>query len=392
MNMHVDSNTTGTALIAIEDITPDNAPLIFGQNSLSRFVELARAEVVGEVPDLTTDKGRKRIASLAAKVARSKTAVDGAGRAYLKKLKDLPKGIEAELREFIADMDALRDEVRKPLNEYEAAEVARKDAIEDAVQGIIDLSTVLEDATSAEIEQQRANLQALIINEATYQERLEEAEEKRKYGIQVLVAAFDKRKAVEDQAAELERLRQEKAARDEQDRIKAAQQQAVEDERQRVANEQQAQRDADAQRIQLAEQEREQAKQDLILAEQRREQAERDRVAADQRAEDNRIAAEQNAEYERQQAEIRQQQAADQARQQEQQRQQRELDEQQRQQQARDNDKAHRGAINKAALDALMAVNSAAEGQPASCLGEQQAKAIITAIIRLQIPNVSIKY
>lgn len=392
MNMHVDSNTTGTALIAIEDITPDNAPLIFGQNSLSRFVELVRAEVVGEVPDLTTDKGRKRIASLAAKVARSKTAVDGAGRAYLKKLKDLPKAIEAELREFTADMDALRDDVRKPLNEYEAAEVARRDAIEDAVQGIIDLSTVLEDATSAEIEQQCANLQALIINEATYQERLEEAEEKRKYGIQVLAAAFDKRKAAEDQAAEVEVLRKEKAAREEQDRIKAAADKAVEDERKRVANEQQAQRDADAHRIQQAEQEREQARQDLIVAEQRREQAERDHIAAEQRAEDDRIAAERNAEYERQQAATRQQHAEDRARQQEQQRQQDEQAEQQRQQQARDNDKAHRGAINKAALDALMAVNSAAEGQPASCLGEQQAKAIITAIIRLQIPNVSIKY
>lgn len=376
MNMHVDSNTTGTALIAIEDITPDNAPLIFGQNSLSRFVELARAEVVGEVPDLTTDKGRKRIASLAAKVARSKTAVDGAGRAYLKKLKDLPKGIEAELREFIADMDALRDEVRKPLNEYEAAEVARKDAIEDAVQGIIDLSTVLEDATSAEIEQQRANLQALIINEATYQERLEEAEEKRKYGIQVLVAAFDKRKAVEDQAAELERLRQEKAARDEQDRIKAAQQQAVEDERQRVANEQQAQRDADARRVQEA------------------EQRTRDAEARAQQEENNRIAAEENAERERQQAEQRQAQAAEQARQQEQQRQQRELDEQQRQQQARDNDKAHRGAINKAALEALMLVKTTPDGivTLGDMMDDDALKQIIAAIIRGQIPNVSIKY
>lgn len=394
MNMHVDSNTTGTALIAIEDITPDNAPLIFGQNSLSRFVELARAEVVGEVPDLTTDKGRKRIASLAAKVARSKTAVDGAGRAYLKKLKEMPKTIEAELREFTADMDALRDEVRKPLNEYEAAEVARKDAIEDAVQGIIDLSTVLEDATSAEIEQQRANLQALIINEATYQERLEEAEEKRKYCIDTLTAALAKRQQYENEQAELVENRRKIAAMEEEARIKAAADKAVEDERQRVAQEQQAQRDADAQRIQLAEQEREQAKQDLILAEQRREQAERDRIAAEQRAEDDRIAAAQNAEYERQQAEQRQAQAAEQARQQEQQRQQRELDEQQRQQQARDNDKAHRGAINKAALEALMMVKTTPDGivTLGDIMDDDALKQIIAAIIRGQIPNVSIKY
>lgn len=387
MNMHVDSNTTGTALITIEDITPDNAPLIFGHNSLSRFVELARAEVVGEVPDLTTDKGRKRIASLAAKVARSKTAVDGAGRAYLKKLKEMPKTIEAELREFTAEMDALRDEVRKPLNEYEAAEVARRDAIEDAVQSIIDLSSVPEDATSAEIEQQMGKLHTIVLDVETFQERLEEAQIKHKYACEALGTAFTKRVAIEEQAAELERLRQEKAARDEQDRIKAAAEKAVEDERQRVAQEQQAQRDADARRVQEAEQ----ATRD---AEARAQQAERDRIATEQRAEENRIAAEQLAEQEREAAYQREIQAVERARRAEIERQEQEQAEQQRQQQAREADKAHRGAINKAALDALMMVKTTPDGivTLGDIIDDEALKMVITAIIRGQIPNVSIKY
>ncbi len=366
MSKHADPKTveaTGTAILKIEDITADNAPAIFGHNSLSRFVELARAEVVGEVPDLTTDKGRKRIASLAATVARSKTAVDAAGRAYLKRLKEMPKGIEAELREFIAAMDALRDEVRKPLNEYEAAEIARRDAIEDAVQGIIDLSTVPEGATSAEIEQQLADLQALIISVETYQERLEEAEEKRKYGLQLIGTAFEKLRAAEEQAAELELLRKQAAERAEQDRIKAAADKAVEDERQRVAQQQQEQRDADAQRIKEADE--------------RVAQAERDRIAADQRAENERKQSDQRAE---------------QARLDEQRRQQEEQAEQQRQAQEREANRAHCGAINKAALDALLAVNLSAEGQPDSFMSATEAKAIITAIIRGQIPAVAITY
>lgn len=369
MSKHADPKTveaTGTALLKIEDITADNAPAIFGHNSLNRFVELARAEVVGEVPDLATDKGRKRIASLAATVARSKTAVDAAGRAYLKQLKEMPKAIEAELREFIAAMDALRDEVRAPLNEYEAAEIARKDAIEDAVQGIIDLSTVELGASAAKIALQLADLQLLIINETTYQERLEEAETKRKYGLTVLAEILAKAQKYEAEQAELERLREEAAARAEQDRIDAAARQAVEDERQRVAQEQQEQRDADALRIKQAEE--------------RAEQAERDRIEADQRAENERKQSAQRAE---------------QARLDEQQRQQDEAAEAARQQQVREANKAHRGAINKAALEALMNVGlNVVDGVDVgdTYLSPDEAKAIITAIIRGQIPAVSITY
>jgi hypothetical protein len=46
---------------------------------------------VNEVPDVSTAKGRARIASLAAQVSRSKTAIEKPGRDYLKRLKELPK-------------------------------------------------------------------------------------------------------------------------------------------------------------------------------------------------------------------------------------------------------------------------------------------------------------
>lgn len=154
MSKHVDpkaAEATGTAIVTIEDVTIDRAPAIFGHNSLSRFVEAVRKEVIGEVPDLTTDKGRKRIASVAATVARSKTAVDGVGRAYLKQLKGLPKIIEAELREFETDMNALRDEVRKPLNEWEAEQAAKAAAQQAIIDQIIERYTLPAEATAEEI-------------------------------------------------------------------------------------------------------------------------------------------------------------------------------------------------------------------------------------------------
>lgn len=366
MSKHADPKTaeaTGTAIVKIEDITPDNAPAIFGHNSLSRFVDVVRAEVVGEVPDLTTDKGRKRIASLAAQVARSKTALDGAGRAYLKKLKEMPKGIEAELREFITAMDALRDEVRKPLNEWEAEQEAAKAVVQEAIDEIVNYYTLPEDCDSQAIRFRIAQLEAPLPTVEVFGDRLEEAEVKRKHGIAILMEALEKRKKHEADQAELERLRRETAAREEQDRIKAAADKAVEDERQRVAQQQEQERIAAQRRVQEAEQ--------------RTQQAEQERIAAEQRAEQERQQADQRAEQARLDEQRRQQEAADAII---------------RQQQDREANRAHCGAINKAALEALLKVNVGDDPEFPVYLSDAEAKAIVTAIIRGQIPAVAISY
>ena len=110
--------TAQQQLVSVDDISEDNAPLIYVSGGLKPFIDRVREEVSGEVPDLSTKKGRDRIASLAAKVSKSKVAVEKPGREYLKRLKEMPKVVEAELRGFVTDMDALRDEVRKPLTDW----------------------------------------------------------------------------------------------------------------------------------------------------------------------------------------------------------------------------------------------------------------------------------
>lgn len=91
-------------LIVIE-IAPEVAPTLYTQNGLDGFLEQIRKSV-NEVPDLSTAKGRARIASLSAQVSRSKTAIEKPGRDYLKRLKELPKEVEAELRRFVTECDA----------------------------------------------------------------------------------------------------------------------------------------------------------------------------------------------------------------------------------------------------------------------------------------------
>lgn len=49
----------------------------------------------------------------------SKTAIEKPGREYLKRLKEAVRPIEAEIKRFVDACDALRDETRRPLTEWE---------------------------------------------------------------------------------------------------------------------------------------------------------------------------------------------------------------------------------------------------------------------------------
>ena len=368
-------------LIAIEEISEENAPAIYVAGGLKQFIDLVKAEVEGEVPDLTTRKGRERIASLAAKVSKSKTTVEKPGRDYLRRLKEMPKVVEAELREFVTKMDTLRDETRRPLTEWEAAEDSRIDRHNDRLNWLKTLADDLGELNSLQLKGLIAEAEGMQLG-AHWEEFEAEAANAKDKVLTTLRAALLKREQFEAEQAELARLRREAEERAEQDRIRAAQEAAVEAERQRVAREQQAERDAAAKREQdlkdqAAAQERA-AENERLQLQLQAEQAERARV----QAEADRVAAEQRMEQERQAAARRQEEAAEQARQEERRRADAAAAEIVRQQEARERDVAHRRSINRAALDAFVAGG----------MTEECAKQAITLIAERKIPNIAISY
>ncbi|UMY59844.1 hypothetical protein [Pseudomonas sp. LS.1a] len=368
-------------LIAIEEISEENAPAIYVAGGLKQFIDLVKAEVEGEVPDLTTRKGRERIASLAAKVSKSKTAVEKPGRDYLRRLKEMPKVVEAELREFVTTMDALRDETRRPLTEWEQAEAARVARHEQGIAAIKAEGAELGLLTAEDLLARIGRVEGVALDDA-WEEFTAEAGQVKDQALAVLREALAARQKYDAEQAELARLRREAEERAEHDRIRAAQEAAVEAERQRVAQQQQAEREAAARREQelldqAAAQEREAENQRLQFKLQA-EQAERARI----QAEADRVAAEQRMEQERQAAARRQEEAAEQARQDERRRADAAAAEILRQQEAREADKAHRASINRAALEAFMA-----EGMPEAC-----AKQAVTLIAQRKIPNIAISY
>lgn len=77
------------------------------------------------VPDLRTSKSRREIKSLARKVAFSKAALDEMGKNLVSDWKTKAKKVDVVRKHIRDTLDDLRDEVRKPLTDWEKAEENR---------------------------------------------------------------------------------------------------------------------------------------------------------------------------------------------------------------------------------------------------------------------------
>ncbi|HHH0063190.1 TPA: hypothetical protein ACPZCG_000643 [Yersinia enterocolitica] len=254
-----------TGLVVI-DIKPESYPTLYVTNGLDSYLDQIRQEV-SEVPDLSTTKGRERIKSLAASVSRSKTAIEKPGRDYLKKLKEAVKPAEAEIKRFVDACDALRDETRRPLTEWEAEQDRLKQEAEAKKKA---------EELAAEIEV--AHEMALLMNDAFDRDAKAKADE-----IERLRKAHEE--FIAQQAAEkAKREVEEKAKRD----IEAAEQREREAKLAQERAEQKAEQDKkDA----AAKAERE--KQDAIAAEKLKAQEEAERVQREaKQKEDARLAEE----------------------------------------------------------------------------------------------------
>lgn len=154
---------------AIEAVTPPmpNANAFTTPDGMkSEFAKFKRA-VLANLPatDLNTKKGRDAIASYAFRVARSKTLVDGMRKDMVAEVKAKIAVIDANGKYWRDNCDALRNQIRKPLDDWEFAE-AERIRIEKEEAERIRLS--LEAAAKAEAEKQAAEAAAIAQIEASH--------------------------------------------------------------------------------------------------------------------------------------------------------------------------------------------------------------------------------
>jgi len=201
-------------LIQIETLDP--IPL-FVDGGLEIILSKIEEDARSIIQDMTTPEGRKQIASHAYKIARSKTTIDDLGKKLVSDWKTKAKFVDSVRKGSRDRLDALRDEIRKPLNEWENKEKDRVTGHEKALEEIMDLLQFSSDYNLRPVEIQRRLLSLQSYKRRVWDEFqtkaikiVDDAE------LQLQKVLEQRTKFFEDQA-ELEKLRQEKAERDKAD-------------------------------------------------------------------------------------------------------------------------------------------------------------------------------
>lgn len=355
----------------IATVAKNPVAVLVDEKAYSEFYNRVKEEIAGFKPDISTVKGRGEIAKLAYKVTRSKTAIDAAGKKLNEEARAKINSVDAQRRKIRDELDALAEEVRRPLTEWEEAEKQRVDAIDQCFAIMTDLSAVSPSDTSEEIRRRFNELSEVEIDSDVFRERTREAVDYRQATLDSLSTGLDRALKWEADQAELARLRAEQEAREIADRERAEQERiakeaAEREARERAEHEANVKRQAEAaERAQKEAAERERiAVGNARLEAEKAAQAERERVereaaerVAKAEAEANRI-KEQLAREDRERAEH--------------------IERTKREEEARQADRARQSKVMAETKTAIMDLGA----------DEDTAKKIVLAIRANDVPNV----
>lgn len=341
-------------------------------NILNKIAEDARAQKT----DMSTEKGRKEIASLAYKIAQSKTFLDKMGKALGDDARKQIETLNAERKKCVEFLDKLKDEIRNPLTDWENKEKERVANHELEIARIIQIGTFAESNwQSLKSDFIAKNIQELESIDRDWQEFKDRAANEIQKSFEKLDIVLKNIKKYEDEQAELARLREQEQIRLQKERDERIAQEAAEKARLDAENKAriEAERLAkETERIRLeAEQkaeferqkvlrEKQQAEEKALAYQREKEMSEkRAREAAERAERDKQLAIE----AERARIEKEKQAAID-------------------AEKAREANLKHRAKINNEALSAFV------DGG----LNEDAAKLAITLIAQGKIPNTRISY
>lgn len=176
--------------------------------------------------DITTPKGRKTIKSLAHSIARAKARLDDAGKAEKERQGVIVKKIDESRRNIKSHLEALQENVRAPLDKWEAADQARKDRHLANIATLNEMGR-LSGAEDVAVITRRIDAVDGVTIDGTCEEFEEEYRIAKENAATLLAAALEMRRKYEAEQAELaelrtmrENLEAEKRAADEARRVK----------------------------------------------------------------------------------------------------------------------------------------------------------------------------
>lgn len=373
--------TPTTDIVLAVEATPQI--VLLDSAKFSAFYAKLKADIEATPVDLKTDKGRKAIASAAAKVRTEKASIDRDRKRLTQEWRDMTAQVNGAWKTIETQLDELAVEARRPLTEWEAAEKARVDLCREWIGDFKHDAIVTLDDTAETVRNRGAHVWGRDLDPEKFGDLLPEAQAAKDHAVEALKSALARLTREEAERAELEKLRAEAAERERID----AERRATEEAAQRAAEEAQRQQEqerlAEERRIaaQQAEQER------IARAEQEAEarakrqaeeaaQAERDRI---QREHDQAIAAERRRAEEAEQAiQAERARAA-----QEEDARVAKAEAEAAEQAKRDKNRKHRAQIMGEAKLAIMAAGS---------IDDAAAVAIVKAIVAGSVPHTSLRF
>ena len=229
-------------------------------NNLENLYTVIEKKAKGLVADTSTKEGRSQIKTAARQIASVKTKVDDLGKQVVAELKALPKFIDANRKTLREKLEALQEEIRRPVTEIEE----RQKEIEEICSRHVNLAFAGSEELKAEIEK----LEKLPLTEEKWHESLEEATTGITGEINALNVLLDAALKKEEDARRLAELEAKQA---EAERI--IREQKIKEEAERRAKEE-AEARAAAEKARL-EREKEEAERRAAEAEMARQEAER---------------------------------------------------------------------------------------------------------------------
>lgn len=383
-----------TELIKFEEITP--MTVFTTANGPDPIIAAIKNEVAKFTPDISTKTGREEIKSMAYKIARTKTTLDDLGSKLTEDMKKQVKVVDSSRKKIWDELESLQKETRKPLTDWENVEKDRVANLEKRVMTIADLGKVTVQGVKIGLASMKANLETLetMSIDDSWQEFKDRAIREHALAVQSLEREISERERYESEQAELKKLREEAAAREQKDREERIAKEAADKARKEA--EEKAQREREQEEI--ARKEKEKTDQAEFEAQQKKqseeikriredqERADKEKADAEQRQKDaekkldeekerNRLAAV-KAEEDRKKSEAK-------AIEDERLRVQKLKEKEDQERIAREKNIAHQKKINNEAVKCLMEMAG---------LMEPQARVVVTAIAKGYITNVKINY
>lgn len=314
----------------------------------------------GVVWDFSKKKDRETVASLAYKIGRSKTAIDAEGKKLKEQYTVFTKKIDAERKLAREQLEAEQARIRKPLDDWEQAEKDRATELQNRVN---QLTQQFRSMTSSDIKADIERIKSIEIDDS-FMEFKDKAKLAKFETLELLGELLIQAEKQEAEQAELEKQRiaeQERLQREHDERV--------------------AREAANKARFEAEQKAKEEAER---VDREKQEAAEREaRLKAEKEAALLREAElKRQAEEQAKQAEIQKQQAIEAERLRIEKEQADKAEAERKAEEARLANVEHMRSINNEILNKLCEIG----------LDEEQAKSVITAIAKNQIPNVTIKY